>query len=36
MTSTTSALGGAIKRREDPALVQGLDQFVDDVKLRNQ
>ncbi|MEA2002857.1 MAG: molybdopterin cofactor-binding domain-containing protein [Actinomycetota bacterium] len=31
--STTSALGGAIRRREDPALIQGLGRYVDDIKL---
>ncbi len=29
--ATTSALGGSVRRREDPALIQGLGQFVDDV-----
>lgn len=31
--STTSVLGGAVKRREDPALIRGRGLFVDDVKL---
>jgi carbon-monoxide dehydrogenase large subunit len=31
MTMTTSALGGVVKRREDPALIQGRGKFVDDV-----
>jgi carbon-monoxide dehydrogenase large subunit len=31
--STTSALGGAIKRREDPALITGEGRYVDDVNL---
>ncbi|MDX1448187.1 MAG: molybdopterin cofactor-binding domain-containing protein [Acidimicrobiia bacterium] len=31
--STTSALGGVVRRREDPALVTGKGQYVDDVKL---
>lgn len=31
MTTTTSALGGVVKRREDPALIQGLGRYVDDV-----
>ena len=30
--STTSVMGGVVKRREDPALVQGKGTFVDDVK----
>ncbi|MGH8926813.1 MAG: xanthine dehydrogenase family protein molybdopterin-binding subunit, partial [Acidimicrobiia bacterium] len=30
--STTSVLGGVVKRREDPALVRGRGRFVDDVK----
>jgi len=33
MTSTTSVLGGVVKRREDPALVQGLGRYVDDIKI---
>jgi carbon-monoxide dehydrogenase large subunit len=31
MTVTTSALGGVVKRREDPALIQGKGIFVDDI-----
>ncbi len=31
--STTSVLGGVVKRREDPALIQGKGLYVDDVKL---
>ncbi len=31
--STTSVLGGVVKRREDPALVKGRGRYVDDVKL---
>lgn len=31
--STTSVLGGVIKRREDPALIKGRGRYVDDVKL---
>ncbi|HEY5684773.1 MAG TPA: xanthine dehydrogenase family protein molybdopterin-binding subunit [Acidimicrobiia bacterium] len=31
--STTSVLGGAVRRREDPALIQGKGRYVDDVKL---
>ena len=30
--TTTSALGGAVKRREDPALIRGKGRFTDDVK----
>ncbi|HEX2155292.1 MAG TPA: xanthine dehydrogenase family protein molybdopterin-binding subunit [Acidimicrobiia bacterium] len=33
MTTTTSVLGGAIRRREDPALIQGEGRYVDDIKL---
>ncbi|MFO7291751.1 MAG: molybdopterin cofactor-binding domain-containing protein [Actinomycetes bacterium] len=33
MTTTTSVLGGAVRRREDPALVQGRGRYVDDIKL---
>ena len=35
MTTTTSVLGGVIKRREDPALVHGRARYVDDIKLTN-
>ena len=35
MISTTSVLGGVVKRREDPALVRGLGRYVDDIKLTN-
>jgi carbon-monoxide dehydrogenase large subunit len=31
--STTSVLGGVVKRREDPALVRGKGLFVDDLKV---
>jgi len=31
--STTSALGGAVRRREDPALIQGKGRYVDDLTL---
>ena len=31
MTATTSALGGTVRRREDPALIQGTGTYVDDV-----
>ena len=29
--ATTSALGGSVRRREDPALIQGSGKFVDDI-----
>ncbi|MGQ0847602.1 MAG: xanthine dehydrogenase family protein molybdopterin-binding subunit [Actinomycetota bacterium] len=35
MTTTTSVLGGIVRRREDPALVKGRGRFVDDIKLAN-
>jgi aerobic carbon-monoxide dehydrogenase large subunit len=31
--STTSVLGGVVKRREDPALIRGRGRYVDDVQL---
>ncbi|MFQ5523258.1 MAG: xanthine dehydrogenase family protein molybdopterin-binding subunit [Acidimicrobiia bacterium] len=31
MVTTTSALGGAVRRREDPALIQGTGTYVDDL-----
>ncbi|HUO46221.1 MAG TPA: molybdopterin cofactor-binding domain-containing protein [Acidimicrobiia bacterium] len=31
--STTSVLGGVVKRREDPALIQGRGRYVDDIML---
>ncbi|MFQ5555247.1 MAG: xanthine dehydrogenase family protein molybdopterin-binding subunit [Acidimicrobiia bacterium] len=31
--STTSVLGGIVRRREDPALIQGKGKYVDDIKL---
>ncbi len=31
--ATTSALGGVVRRREDPALIKGKGLYVDDVKL---
>ena len=31
--STTSVLGGVVKRREDPALIKGRGRYVDDVKM---
>lgn len=33
MSTTTSVLGGAIRRREDPALIRGKGRYVDDIKL---
>ncbi len=30
--STTSVMGGVVKRREDPALIQGRGRYTDDVK----
>jgi aerobic carbon-monoxide dehydrogenase large subunit len=33
MTTTTSVLGGAIRRREDPALIRGKGRYVDDITL---
>ncbi|NOX21782.1 MAG: hypothetical protein GXP36_01635 [Actinobacteria bacterium] len=34
--STTSALGGVVRRREDPALIQGKARYVDDIKVRGE
>lgn len=33
MSETTSVLGGVVRRREDPALIQGAGVYVDDIKL---
>jgi CO/xanthine dehydrogenase Mo-binding subunit len=33
--STTSVLGGSVRRREDPALIRGRGRYVDDIKLAN-
>ena len=33
MSTTTSVLGGVVRRREDPALIQGTGLYTDDVKL---
>lgn len=30
-TTTTSALGGSVRRREDPALIRGMGNYVDDI-----
>lgn len=32
MTTTTSAVGGIVRRKEDPALIRGQGVYVDDVK----
>ncbi len=32
MSTTTSALGGVIRRKEDPALIRGRGRYVDDIK----
>jgi carbon-monoxide dehydrogenase large subunit len=32
MTTTTSALGGVIRRKEDPALIRGRGRYVDDIR----
>jgi carbon-monoxide dehydrogenase large subunit len=32
MTTTTSVMGGIVRRKEDPALIQGHGRFVDDIK----
>ena len=32
MSETTSVLGGVVRRREDPALIQGTGRYVDDIK----
>ena len=34
--STTSAVGGIVRRKEDPALIQGKGTYVDDVKRRGE
>lgn len=34
--STTSVLGGIVRRKEDPALIQGRGKYVDDVKLSGE
>jgi carbon-monoxide dehydrogenase large subunit len=31
MTTTTSVLGGSVRRREDPALIRGTGRYVDDL-----
>ena len=34
--TTTSAMGGIVKRKEDPALVRGQGRFVDDIHLAGE
>lgn len=34
--TTTSALGGVIRRKEDPALIRGRGRYVDDIKLTGE
>ncbi|MFP3915021.1 MAG: xanthine dehydrogenase family protein molybdopterin-binding subunit, partial [Actinomycetota bacterium] len=36
MTTTTSVLGGTVRRAEDPALIRGTGLYTDDVKLSGQ
>jgi len=36
MTTTTSAMGGLVRRKEDPALIRGRGLYTDDVKLPGQ
>ena len=33
MTTTTSVMGGVVRRKEDPALIQGEGRYVDDIRL---
>ncbi len=33
MTTTTSVMGGAVRRKEDPALIRGHAKYVDDIKM---
>ena len=35
-TSTTSAMGGIVRRKEDPALIAGKGSYVDDIKLNGE
>jgi len=35
-TSTTSAMGGIVRRREDPALIAGEGRYVDDIKMTGE
>lgn len=34
--STTSVMGGVVRRKEDPALIQGRGAYVDDIKRRGE
>lgn len=34
--STTSVLGGVVRRKEDPALIRGSGRYVDDIKLTGE
>ena len=36
MTTTTSAMGGLVRRKEDPALIRGRGLYTDDVKMPGQ
>jgi len=36
MTTTTSAMGGIVRRKEDPALIVGKGRYVDDIKLNGE
>ena len=35
-TTTTSAMGGIVRRKEDPALIAGKGRYVDDMKLNGE
>ena len=36
MTTSTSTMGGIVRRKEDPALIRGTGRYVDDIKLGNE
>lgn len=36
MTTTTSAMGGIVRRKEDPALIVGHGRYVDDIKMAGE
>ncbi len=36
MTTSTSAMGGIVRRKEDPALIRGTGRYVDDIKLSGE
>ena len=36
MTTSVSTMGGIVRRKEDPALIQGMGRYVDDMKLANE